>query len=664
MAEPAFQAKPPHSRQCAAVVGLAQKRHIVPIGGQCCCQVAELAWEIQVEKQNSHNAPRSVASRHALLQAVVAWALELGLPLALQAHQKGDISLAIEHYQRALDHRVADPVLYQNYGALLRSEGQEKEAATVYQQGLELFPHHPGILANRANLLRSSHPASSLADQLLALRLLLIQGPEAKGLLGAWLTTVAQLRDLQLTQWALALARDGLAWLGAEPQLLLHILLTLEALDDPGQLASAHVSGLRAQIEAQVEACDPIAQAEVRLGLAAHRLHAGDLELALQQFEQAMALVQQPGPIDAEERRKRQQLIDINSWNFAIALLQHQQLERGWRLFEYGLRTPADGAQRWQRALHKPFSSGQLPLWRGESLVGRRLLVLEEQAVGDVMMFLTLLPALVEEAQSVGLVLGDRLLPIYRRSLPALGFGDRLQIWSQAEARSGAMEQSTYDLQTPLGSVCQYRFTSIGDYGRYLPLLRAKPQRVDQMRREYLQHGQPAERLIGISWLGGGKGVRVQQKSISPDQFAQLLQPIPGVRFVSLQYGNAAPTVQQWRQQGLDVVHDPRVNPLQQMDLWLAQVAACDAVLSVANTTIHGAGGLGLPTLCLLSLHSDWRWFNDPAVTRSYWYPTVGIARELKQGGWVDALAQARLWLEQGCPMPTGPVASAPGMVA
>ena len=198
-------------------------------------------------------------------------------------------------------------------------------------------------------------------------------------------------------------------------------------------------------------------------------------------------------------------------------------------------------------------------------------------------------------------------------------------------------------------------------YARHPALLRAKPQRVDQLRREYLNHGNPAERLIGISWRGGAKGVRIQQKSIGPDQFAQLLMPIPGVRFVSLQYGQAAPTVEQWRKQGLDVIHDGRVDPLKQMDLWLAQVAACDAVLSVANTTIHGAGGLGLPTLCLLSLHSDWRWFDDPAVTRSYWYPSVGIAREDRNNGWSAALGQSRTWLEQGCPMPTGPVSTTTG---
>ena len=42
------------------------------------------------------------------------------------------------------------------------------------------------------------------------------------------------------------------------------------------------------------------------------------------------------------------------------------------------------------------------------------------------------------------------------------------------------------------------------------------------------------------------------------------------------------------------------------MDNWLDQVNACDGVVSIANTTIHGAGGLNIPTLCLLGSSSDW----------------------------------------------------------
>jgi hypothetical protein len=308
--------------------------------------------------------------------------------------------------------------------------------------------------------------------------------------------------------------------------------------------------------------------------------------------------------------------------------------------------------------LRKPFSSAALPLWRGESLKGQRLLLLEEQAIGDVMMFLTLVPELLQEAGSIGLLLGDRLLPIYRRSFAELLECGKLQIWSHADANKECFSAADYDLQCPIGSICQHRFSQIHSYSTRTPILIAKQARRLQLREQYLKHGTPVERLVGISWRGGGKGARIRQKSIEPNQFVTLLKGVPGVRFVSLQYGNAAPTVDDWRQQGIDVVHDPRVDPLKQMDLWLAQVAACDAVISVANTTIHGAGGLNRPTQCLLSLHSDWRWFDDPVVTRSYWYPSVAIAREHKQSGWEQAFAQVRHWLEQGCPMPDGPVHS------
>ena len=87
---------------------------------------------------------------------------------------------------------------------------------------------------------------------------------------------------------------------------------------------------------------------------------------------------------------------------------------------------------------------------------------------------------------------------------------------------------------------------------------------------------------------------------------------------------------------------------------------ACDAVVSVANTTIHGAGGLNIPTQCLLSLFSDWRWLISPDVKRSYWYPSVGIARETRhlKSSWEDAFNLVSEWLDNGFPMPSGEIHS------
>ena len=58
-----------------------------------------------------------------------------------------------------------------------------------------------------------------------------------------------------------------------------------------------------------------------------------------------------------------------------------RKLREGWKLFDYGLITPADGPQRWQRALFKPYDSGEIQVWKGECLKDKTILLLEEQGV-------------------------------------------------------------------------------------------------------------------------------------------------------------------------------------------------------------------------------------------------------------------------------------------
>ena len=130
--------------------------------------------------------------------------------------------------------------------------------------------------------------------------------------------------------------------------------------------------------------------------------------------------------------------------------------------------------------------------------------------------------------------------------------------------------------------------------------------------------------IVGISWRGGGREDRIKQKSLSIALFSKLIQGLDDIIFVSLQYGDVSSDIKEFCQLGCDIIHDKSINPLKDMDGWLSQVAACDAVLSVANTTIHGSGGLNKPTMCL-SQDSDWRWLKDSSVERSYWYPQLAL---------------------------------------
>ena len=93
------------------------------------------------------------------------------------------------------------------------------------------------------------------------------------------------------------------------------------------------------------------------------------------------------------------------------------------------------------------------------------------------------------------------------------------------------------------------------------------------------------------------------------------------------------------------LIHDDSVDPLKDMDHWLSLVESTDYVISIANTTIHGAAGLNKPTSVLLNKNADWRWIEPSVYSKSYWYPDVVTHYQKDNGDWSDAIISAKNWL-------------------
>ena len=582
----------------------------------------------------------------------------MGLPRAIQAHSEGNLALAEVHYKRALDQEKYKPVLFQNYGALLRANGNLDQANCIYRQGKEMYPNNLGILRNYANLMRERGDISeALKMHLQALRI-------------AWLSTdgameaiycdcIDLLKEFESMQWALALLRQAFAELGVTTKLL-WTLFRLSSHEGSNSFDVQQSRIILDLIKKRLHDSKPLEQAEFLFSQSLYYAKRDEVSMAVDSIQKATEILKTTSFTSEDERDKAQKLIDINSWNASCVLLKAPRFETAWKLFEYGLRAPAVGRQRWQRHLKKVFTHQELPLWRGDSLKNRRLLLLEEQAIGDTMMFLTLLPTLVRQSPHIGIVLSARLLPIYRRSCQSWIKAGRVSVWSHDDVATGRLFPDQFDCQSPVGSICQYLANSIESFSPHTPVLTADAVRSLVFRGEKPASGEHPLR-IGISWRGGGRSDRIKLKSIDAEIFSGLMSNHrKHVSFVNLQYGNVNSIIDDWRSKGLPVVNEPSVNPLKNMEEWLNLVASCDAVISVANTTIHGAGGLNIPTLCLLSIGSDWRWLNDPQVKRSYWYPSVGIARETAEDGWTLALQQVRQWINKDCPMPDGPVHTNP----
>ena len=94
--------------------------------------------------------------------------------------------------------------------------------------------------------------------------------------------------------------------------------------------------------------------------------------------------------------------------------------------------------------------------------------------------------------------------------------------------------------------------------------------------------------------------------------------------FVSLQYGEAdRDTVALRRDFGILVADASEIDEFNDLDGLATLIAACDAIVSIDNTTVYLGVALGQPTQILLPLEGDWRW--GQTWPDSYWYSTVTL---------------------------------------
>ncbi|HEX3064727.1 MAG TPA: glycosyltransferase family 9 protein, partial [Dongiaceae bacterium] len=109
---------------------------------------------------------------------------------------------------------------------------------------------------------------------------------------------------------------------------------------------------------------------------------------------------------------------------------------------------------------------------------------------------------------------------------------------------------------------------------------------------------------------------------------------------VDLQYGNRAEDrAVLKRVTGRELLHEPGVDAMQDLDGWAAEIASVDVVVSIDNSAVHLAAALGKPVLLLLPTAPDWRW--SESGDRAAWYADVRLLRQSLAGDWRGPIARA-----------------------
>jgi tetratricopeptide (TPR) repeat protein len=352
-----------------------------------------------------------------------------------------------------------------------------------------------------------------------------------------------------------------------------------------------------------------LAEAFLNLGLALH--NQGLFEEALAQYRRAIAARSDYADAHMAEAFA---LLTLGR-DFPAAL---EKLEWRWRLAD---RRSRDFTQ---------------PLWRGEPLAGKIILLHAEQGFGDSLMLLRYAPMVAARGGRVVIELPKALVRL-AKSLA----GGPFPVIAEGEALP------RFDVHCPLMSLPFALGTTPENIPAQVPYFSAA---AEDVRRWKERLGDARGIKVGIAWAGNPHHRNDERRSIPLDRFTALLD-VPGVRWFSLQVGARA--------RDLAALPPGRVNDLSPQLADFAETAAAvanlDLVISADTAPVHLAGALGKPVWLVLPFSPDWRWFAERPD--SPWYPSARLFRQNKPGDWESAIVAVRTALRErlaaGIPAPS-----------
>jgi tetratricopeptide (TPR) repeat protein len=553
--------------------------------------------------------------RHALRLApdyTDAW-----ISLASAERARQDFDAALEALERAYALAPGRSEIRVNQGNLLADRGDWAEAVHAFRAALELAPGHP---AARLGLARSLVHQNGFAEALP-----LLEGLEAEGIAPY---TVQQL--LGRCRWLLgdpAGARAALvrAWQAA--------------LADP---AARPLVGQDLIVQCE----DPEAGLEVLRPL----LASAPDDPFLRQCELDI-LIHAPRPAEAAERLlpgiERGEENPELAFSALQLALRSPDAELARRCTDYALGHCSDGRHPeialtagisllrlgdWARGLplyERRLEAGALPgmahrvlrlgrRWRGEALTGRRLLVWQEQGLGDTLQMLRFAAVLkargVAELQWVA-------NPALRRLLAAQPALDAVH--------GHVREARPYELHCPDMSLTALLAPTLADLPAPMGYLVAPPERTAAWQARL---GPTDGRLrVALTWAGNPGLDADRFRSIPPADLAPLAE-VTGVQWFNVQKGEPAAAF----------AGDP---PFPTEDLRaelgdLAETAALytcmDLVISVDSAPVHLAAALGRPTWLLNRAMSEYRW--GLGREDSPWYPSLRLFNQRRPCQWRETL--------------------------
>lgn len=317
-------------------------------------------------------------------------------------------------------------------------------------------------------------------------------------------------------------------------------------------------------------------------------------------------------------------------WNKGLALLEKGCWAEGFDIYD----SAAVMGSNLYKTERKIKTYGGLPKWDGTK--GQTVICYGEQGIGDEIMFASMLPDLMKDTKVI-VDCDKRLEDLFRRSFPDL---EAVYPTSGIDDPFPWIKDHKPDAYMPMGSLGRYYRRKSEDFPK-TPYLVTDPKK-DEYWLAHLNE-LPKGLNVGISWAGGLKKTRFDQRTIVPKFWRETFQ-VKNVNFISLQYHSwaADECATMGRDFGVPIYHWG--DAIADYDHTASLVKNLDLVITVNTSLHHLCGAVGVKQWCLTPKMVAWRYgVSGP----SPWYGNCEMLRQKKPGKWEPVMTDVARRLDK-----------------
>jgi len=284
----------------------------------------------------------------------------------------------------------------------------------------------------------------------------------------------------------------------------------------------------------------------------------------------------------AEAERAFRKALEINPqhrsarYNLGTVLLARGELAEGWA--HYGHRFFRDSG-----TLKRDFPQ---PLWNGEELRDKTLLVWGDQGIGDEILFATMFPEIIARARHCIIECAPKLVALFASSFPEAIVVPCIHPPDPATLKG--------DFQIAAADLARWLRPSVSSFPSRNDPLTPDPERVVHWKTRLAELGPGLK--VGFCWRSRNL------KNCRSLQYANLRQwgpilTVPGVHFVNLQYDECTAELAEASERfGIPLHVFPEVDLFDDLHEAAALTKALDLVVTAATAASGLAAATGVPT--------------------------------------------------------------------